>query len=480
MANFIEELAVKLGLETDAGSFEKAEKSIEGLRLGLAGLATIAAAAGASLLGIAETTAKSAVEAFRTAQKIGTTAEAYQELKYAGDLAGVSTETLETGLSRLSRSAFNAALGSKEAGFAYRTLGVSVTGADGQIKSSDQLLEDVASRFQTLPDGIKKTALAQELFGRGGKELIPLLNKGRAGIEELRAEAQKYGVVLDSETIEASLRWEEQQKHLKAAVTGLRNAIGSVFLKRLTDVIDKIADWIAANRNLIATGVAGFIDGIKQLLEPLATVLKLIASDTNFWIGALIALAGILAVVNLPLLAVIGALLVLEDIYRFFRGEPSLLADIFPVEMRKSIQDFMHDVRDFFSYLSKGQLGIDLADKLEANRFKNLATPEEIKGTTPASALSPAQQGFSLMQGAARYFGGADNLVERVPTATLSPGQTAQATNNIGGSTTVNAPITINPPQGMDPKQVADRTVEAFEEQFLRVNREGFATADQQ
>src|SRR6266852_489199 len=101
MANVIEELAVKLGIDADCGAFERAEKHINGLRIGLGAIAAIGAAVGTALAAVVETTARTAVEAFRTSQKIGTPPEAYQALQYAGDLVGVSSEEITTSLGPL-------------------------------------------------------------------------------------------------------------------------------------------------------------------------------------------------------------------------------------------------------------------------------------------------------------------------------------------------------------------------------------------
>ena len=50
------------------------------------------------------------------------------------------------------------------------------------------------SMDDTLPDGAEKTALAIELFGKSGADLIPFLNQGREGVGALTAELQDLGV----------------------------------------------------------------------------------------------------------------------------------------------------------------------------------------------------------------------------------------------------------------------------------------------
>ncbi len=462
MANVIEELAVKLGIDADFGAFERAEKHINGLRIGLGAIAAIGAAVGTALAAVVETTARTAVEAFRTSQKIGTTAEAYQELKYAGDLVGVSSEEITTSLGRLARSAFEAAHGGGQAAFAYRQLGVGVYKAEGGLKTSDELLEDVASRFATMPDGIRKTALAQQLFGRGGKALIPLLNKGRDGIDELRQEAHKYGVVLDQETIEASLRWEEQQKHLKAAVLGLKNALGAAFIKRITDVTDKIANWIAANRELIAGRVMAFIDGLVQVLTPVAKIIDEVFIKTGAWAISLGLLALALLAVNLPLLGLVVALLAIEDFFGAIEGRDSLIGRIFPLDQIESARKFMQEVREWWNFLRGGNIGIAIAGGLEKIREAEALVTGGAPSTISKMPLAP--------QGLAQTLLG-------VPAYQQSAAFTGPQAPASGP--TLNAQITNNFPSGMDPKQMSDIMLESMDEYVQRMNREGYGAIAQ-
>ncbi len=453
MPNIIEELAVKLGIDADFGAFERAEKHINGLRIGLGAIAAIGAAVGTALAAVVETTARTAVEAFRTSQKIGTTAEAYQELKYAGDLVGVSSEEITTSLGRLARSAFEAAHGGGQAAFAYRQLGVGVYKAEGGLKTSDELLEDVASRFATMPDGIRKTALAQQLFGRGGKALIPLLNKGRDGIDELRQEAHKYGVVLDQETIEASLRWEEQQKHLKAAVLGLKNALGSAFIKRITDVTDKIANWIASNRELISSGIMRFLDGVVALLKPIAIAFDELFIKTGAWLAMLATVGAFFVAANLWLVFLGAVLFAIEDIYGFMQGKDSLIGRMFPPDALEKVRSFLNKASEVVHFLFGGGMGEAIAGGLEKIRGAEALQAAGVPTIVQKAAVEP--QGF--MQ---KAFG--------VPAYQQSENYMSQ------GGSTINAPITINAAVGMDPKQIADRTIEALEEYDQRKQREAY------
>jgi lambda family phage tail tape measure protein len=120
------------------------------------------------------------------------------KLSYAMTIATGSNESLARSLQSLSTGIADVAAGKvTDASNAINTMGLNVRNTDGSLKSSTQLLSDVADKFEGYKNGASKAALAQALFGAGGEAMIPLLNKGSAGISELGDEAQKFGLVLD-------------------------------------------------------------------------------------------------------------------------------------------------------------------------------------------------------------------------------------------------------------------------------------------
>lgn len=160
-------------------------------------------------------------QANKAAQKVGVTVEAWQKLSYAAKLADVSQESLAKGLKNLGTVALQAKDGGADAQDTFKRLGVTWLDAAGQMKGSDQLLLDMADRFSKMPDGIEKTALATKVFGKAGMDLIPFLNAGRDGIQDLMDEAEKLGIVMDSQTAAASEALNDNLTRLTTAGRGL-------------------------------------------------------------------------------------------------------------------------------------------------------------------------------------------------------------------------------------------------------------------
>jgi TnpA family transposase len=120
--------------------------------------------------------ARSALDAMdsvnKMSQKVGVSVEALQGYQYAARLADVESEALSKSLAKLSRNIWDATRGSVEIEAAFNRLGLSVKSSDGQLKTTDQMLEDIAEKFSHMKDGTEKTALAMVLFGRSGRTLF--------------------------------------------------------------------------------------------------------------------------------------------------------------------------------------------------------------------------------------------------------------------------------------------------------------------
>ena len=120
------------------------------------------------------------------AQRTGIAVESLSLLVPAAELSAVSTEKFEAGLKKLATGMLEAATGSEASAQNFEALGVAVQNQDGTLRDSEQVLLDLADRFQAMPDGAEKAALAVDIFGKAGAEMIPFLNQGREGIGALK------------------------------------------------------------------------------------------------------------------------------------------------------------------------------------------------------------------------------------------------------------------------------------------------------
>ncbi len=207
-------------------------------------------------------------------QTVGVAARDLSSLTLAAKTSGVEMSALGLGLRFLNQNIAQAGAGSKAEAAAFTSLGVAVRDARGQLRSASDVFEDLAGVFETLPDGPQKTALAMTLLGRSGGDLIPVLNQGRDGLRDMRAEAERLGVTLSDEAVRAADDAGDALDLLKLSVQGVFNSVGTELSPAIRDAAQATTEWTAANREAIAVQVADYITGIGRAAADALPLLK--------------------------------------------------------------------------------------------------------------------------------------------------------------------------------------------------------------
>lgn len=286
--------ALRVVLGADTADFDK------GLKNSQAGLAAFGASVGVGLAAVAAAAAAAAVaigialgrtiddmdKLNKTSQKLGIPVEQLSSLAYAADLADVSFEALSKGVGKLSKAMVEAA--SKpmsDSANAFRALGVSVTDANGKLKSSDVVLGDLANAFEGLKDGPGKTAVAMAIFGKAGADLIPLLNGGRDSLNEMNAEAKAFGAIVSTSAAKQAEAFNDNLTRLGYAVKGLFVQTAEKLLPTLVNMSAGMVEWaknsgvLDTALNVISNTMKGLVTGglivgavFKALAEYVSTV----------------------------------------------------------------------------------------------------------------------------------------------------------------------------------------------------------------
>lgn len=202
----------------------------------------------------------------KAAQMAGVTTEALSGLQYAAGLADVSASELNNSLKFLNLSISKAAAGGKDAQRAFGDIGVSIRDASGELRSADAVLLDVADRFSQYKDGAEKAALAQELFGRSGTLLIPLLNSGADGINELTAQAERFGLIISEDARKQSEQFNDSLTVMQGVTRGVGNQMARELLPTLNDITGTMID-VAENTDFASTAT----DVLSRVLKSLVT-----------------------------------------------------------------------------------------------------------------------------------------------------------------------------------------------------------------
>lgn len=202
----------------------------------------------------------------KLSQKIGVSVETLSAFNYAASLSGTNTEQLSTALAMLAKNASDTAANTGEALAAFKALGVAVKDSEGKLRGTDDLLLEIADKFSNLADGSGKTALAMKLFGESGVRLIPFLNQGKAGIEGLRKEAERLGIIISGDTARRAEEFNDNMTKLRASVDGARIAMAQGLLPALTQIAQRMAE-AAKNGGPLVGVLEGLRESVTQLFE---------------------------------------------------------------------------------------------------------------------------------------------------------------------------------------------------------------------
>lgn len=194
--------------------------------------------------------------------KVGIATESLSAMKHQAGLAGVELAGMQTGLVKFSQNIAAAAGGSKKQADAFAAMGLSVTDLNGRLKPTDQLLRDVSDKFAGYNDGAGKAALAVQLFGKAGAEMIPMLNGGAEAFDDARKEAEAYGVIVSTEAAAASEEFNDNLSRLMISAKGFGNQLSERLIPTLAGLTGAMAEGAKQGQNFesMASGIADAIE----------------------------------------------------------------------------------------------------------------------------------------------------------------------------------------------------------------------------
>lgn len=218
----------------------------------------------------------------KTSQKLGLPVDQLSQFAQAANNVNLPIELLAAGMRKLAKNMGELATGDmNQTGRVLASLGVSVTDASGKLRTTGDVIVDLAGKFSRIEDGAGKTAAAMAIFGKSGADIIPFLNQGADGIRRAADEAAAFGLVLDSQTGKAASAFNENMRSLGRAFEG-------VFAKIAAEVLPVLVDF----SNWLLEGVKKFHlvdEAANAILTGLRAVgVSLVAVRTAFdlvWTG---------------------------------------------------------------------------------------------------------------------------------------------------------------------------------------------------
>lgn len=227
---------------------EKAKKFIVGLGIA-AGIKKVAG----DIWNLAKETSAAGDRIDKQSQALGMSRKAFQEWDYILAQSGASIDSLG-----MSMKTMSAAIDSNSAETAAGLSRLGLSAAHLQSLAPEEQFETLVRAFQKMPAGSQKSALALQLFGRNAQSLMPLLNSSSDSIDELRENAEKLGLIMSDEDVDASVAFGDALDDLSRTWQSFKMKIGAQFLPGFTETIKRLSGSLG---NLSGALVAGLKTG---------------------------------------------------------------------------------------------------------------------------------------------------------------------------------------------------------------------------
>ena len=216
------------GVKGGLGRMSQAAQGVGGL---MSSLLPAAAIGGIAALG--KRAIDTADDLNDMSQRTGVAVESLSRFGQAAADSGSSIEGVAKGMGQLAKRITDPGSAASKA---LAGIGVATTDAQGKVRDLDAVMLDISDKFSKMPDGAQKSALAMQLFGKSGVELIPMLNEGRAALEEyqatisgdMAASADQFNDALNAIGRNLSGPFNEAVTALLPAITAIANGLVTV------------------------------------------------------------------------------------------------------------------------------------------------------------------------------------------------------------------------------------------------------------
>lgn len=175
----------------------------------------------------------------KMSQRTGIAVKALSEMAYVADLSGANLQAYEKAVMAMSKAIRSAGQGLQTQMLALKDIGLEYKDLEGLSPDKQFIL--ISEALSRVTDEGQKAAISQELFSRAGKQLLPMMKLGTAGMEAMRAKARALGITMSGSEAKAAAKLKDDMTSLWYVLKRAAFTIGSA----LAPAINSLAEWLA-------------------------------------------------------------------------------------------------------------------------------------------------------------------------------------------------------------------------------------------
>ena len=258
----------------------------------LVGVGAAVVAATKALFNLGIETAKAGDQLLKTADALGISTDAYQELSYAMQRGGASESEFSAGLKSLQSQMAAAASGNARAVKAFRSLGISIS----EVKSlnAEEMFARISDGLAAMDDPALRVRTGIQLLGGSGEKLASALSNGSEALDGLRARARQSGFVRTRKELEDAAAATDAFLDAQLSAKSALQEIGFAVMPAVASMLRDFAKFVSENRegiraaaeaagrymSMLASGVSKIVGGIRSMMD---FTLRASASTSQFF-----------------------------------------------------------------------------------------------------------------------------------------------------------------------------------------------------
>ena len=291
LGDVVNGLTSKLGIQLPDSmkSSMNAMGSLDAQSLALAGgFAAVAAAivkAEKAMISMTKESAAFADNIITLSMQTGQSTQQLQEFAYASELIDVSVDTLQGSLTKLTNNMQDTMNGTGNAKASFEALGVSVTNADGSMRSANDVFYETIDALGQVKNETERDAMSMDIFGRSAQDLNPLIIQGSKTLKAYADEAHNMGYVLDDEALSALGAVDDAYQRLQKTQEGVKNQLAVEFAPYLEEFYSDATQGVKDLGKAIKD--SGIVDAFGMLLETVGDILNPMSDLSNNRVPAL-------------------------------------------------------------------------------------------------------------------------------------------------------------------------------------------------
>lgn len=291
LGDVVNGLTSKLGIQLPDSmkSSMNAMGSLDASSLALAGgFAAVAAAivkAEKAMISMTKESAAFADNIITLSMQTGQSTQQLQEFAYASELIDVSVDTMQGSLTKLTNNMQDTMNGTGNAKASFDELGVSVTNADGSMRSANDVFYETIDALGKVKNETERDAMSMDIFGRSAQDLNPLIIQGSKTLKAYADEAHNMGYVLDDEALSALGAVDDAYQRLQKTQEGVKNQLAVEFAPYLEEFYGDATQGVKDLGKAIKD--SGIVDAFGMLLETVGDILNPMSDLSNNRVPAL-------------------------------------------------------------------------------------------------------------------------------------------------------------------------------------------------